>query len=72
MNIWSVVLIVLTILNFLGIYATYNNVQKLAQLLGMQSLMSIAKQLDIDVNVAGSPKDLAKQIEDEMKNRGGM
>ena len=72
MNIWSVLLIVLTILNFLGIYATYNNVQKLAQLLGMQSLMSIAKQLDIDVNVAGSPKDLAKQIEDEMKNRGGM
>ena len=72
MNIWSVLLIVLTILNFLGIYATYNNVQKLAQLLGMQSLMSIAKQLDIDVNVAGSPKDLAKKIEDEMKNRGGM
>lgn len=72
MNIWSVLLIVLTILNFLGIYATYNNVQKLAQLLGMQSLMSIAKQLDIDVNVAGSPKDLAKRIEDEMKNRGGM
>ena len=72
MNIWSVVLIVLTILNFLGIYATYNNVQKLAQLLGMQSLMSIAKQLDIDVNVAASPAALAKQIEDKMKNRGGM
>lgn len=72
MNIWSVLLIVLTILNFLGIYATYNNVQKLAQLLGMQSLMSIAEQLDIDINVADSPAALAKQIEDEMKNRGGM
>ena len=72
MNIWSVVFIVLTILNFMGIYATYNNVQKLAQLLGMQSLMSIAKQLDIDIDAAGSPKALAKQIEDEMKNRGGM
>lgn len=72
MNIWTILLIVLTILNFLGIYATYNNVQKLAQLLGMQSLMSIAKQLDIDINVADSPAALAKQIEDEMKNRGGM